>query len=813
MGLTYIVDISYKVMPQRLCLTLLFLLALTFTSNAQDRTIKQLFEETERDTSWVKDLVINCYIHYVHERSLDSLDILAGIISEESEKLDYYWGKFHGLGLKGEAMVNNYPDSTIYYTKQGIQVIPPEDDALRAVAYYNMAITFRRFHRYDSALAYLDTVIDISEKREAIDMLADTYRFIGIITRSRSDYAKALKYEIRALSSYEKVGDSIRMIDALETISVTYDNLKDYDKSYEYRMRAVSLGKEVAAKKGEVFKMAPMPANNLGRTLLKLERYDEAFEVLRESLALSEEDENRACSLQYPSYNLGNGFLITGQLDSALTYLTRALHIADSCIDYYVQSLASHDLGELYYKQGQKRRARQFFKKALEGAEKQNGYTNEYIDAAYKLYSMYKEEGDITTALKYHEEWTIAKDSLYNTETALDMSRLEIQYDFDRQRRTLIAEQEKEQVALENELNRQKIIQWASLAVLLLILALAINFFISLKRNKKASQIIGAQNQKLEQLSSFKEGLTNMIAHDMKNSLNTILGIDDEGDQLNKKKVSRIKLAGTNILNLVTNMLDVQKFEEARVQLSPERTSVAGLFDYAKSQVTPLLQEKSMKLKVEIPDAIHIEVDPEVMIRVLINLLTNAIKFSDNGQEVLLKAEVDTTTSPSKLTVAVTDYGTGISPEMLPYIFDKFHQAEARSSGKVASTGLGLTFCKLAIDAHQGEISATSTPEKGTTISFSLPVNEVISVTQITDVPLNDSDAVPGTPLSDGEQKVLNLYASRMKEVQIHEIKRLKELLTKLEDEGLDTEWQKEIWSAILYGDKQRYQELLDKAV
>ncbi len=798
-------------MPQRLCLTLLFLLALTFGSNAQDRTIKQLFEETERDTSWVKDLVINCYIHYVHERSLDSLDILAGIISEESEKLDYYWGKFHGLGLKGEAMVNDYPDSTIFYTKQGIKVIPPEDDALLAVAYYNMAITFRRFHRYDSALVYLDTVIDISEKREAIDMLADTYRFIGIITRSRSDYAKALKYEIRALSSYEKVGDSIRMIDALETISVTYDNLKDYDKSYEYRMRAVSLGKEVASKKGETFKMAPMPANNLGRTLLKLERYDEAFDILRESLALSEEDENRACSLQYPSYNLGNGFLITGQLDSALTYLTRALHIADSCIDYYVQSLASHDLGELYYKQGQKRRARQFFIRALEVAEKQNGYTNEYINAAYKLYSMYKEEGDITTALKYHEEWTIAKDSLYNTETALDMSRLEIEYDFDRQRRTLIAEQEKEQVALENELNRQKLIQWASLVVILLMLALAINFFISLRRNKKASQIIGAQNQKLEQLSSFKEGLTNMIAHDMKNSLNTILGIDDSGEKLDRKQANRIKLAGTNILNLVTNMLDVQKFEEAKVQLNPERTSIAGLFEYAKGQVTPLLQERSMKLKVEAPDAMLIEVDPEVIIRVLINLLTNAIKFSDNGQAVMLKAEVDTSTSPSQLVVAVTDHGTGISPEMLPYIFDKYHQAEARSSGKASSTGLGLTFCKLAIDAHRGEIKAISTLGEGTTISFSLPIKDEVITASVTSAEVTGEENNASVLFSESDRAALAGYASQMREVQIHEIKKLKELITELEEQGLETEWQKEIWSAILYGDKQRYEELLDE--
>ncbi|MCE7991178.1 MAG: sensor histidine kinase [Roseivirga sp.] len=796
-------------MLKRLCLILNVLLVLSLSTSAQDRTISELFNETERDTSWVKDLVINCYVHYVHERSLDSLDILAGIISEESERLDYYWGKFHGMGLKGEALVNNYPDSTIYYTKQGIKVIPPEDNSLRAVAYYNMAITFNRFHHYDSALAYLEQVIDISEQRQAAEMLADTYHFIGIITRSRSDYARALKYEIRALSSYEMVGDSARMVSAMENIGVTYDNLKDYEKAYKYITGAIAMAQEMDEREGRAFSIAPLVSNNLGRLLIKLKRYDEAFETLRESVVLHQVDTNKPCALQYPYYNLGNAFLITEQLDSAKHYLNKALELANSCINYYVQSLASHDLGELNYKEGNKATAKRFFKQALEGAEKRTAYTNEYIDAAYKLYIMYKEEDNLPIALQYHEEWTTAKDSLYNTETALDMARLEIEYDFDREKRALIAQQEQEQVALENELNRQKIIQWASMAVILLVLILAINFFLSLRRKKKANEVIGLQNQELQKLSGFKEGLTNMIAHDMKNSLNTILGIDHEGDQITRKKVNRIKLAGTNILNLVTNMLDVQKFEEAKVQLNPERSSLASLFEYAQAQVTPLLQEKSIRLEVRQPELIHVEVDPEIICRVLINLLTNAIKFSDNGQAVVLKASLESDSPSPCLTIAVSDTGVGIDAETLPFIFDKFHQTEARSSGNAPSTGLGLTFCKLAVEAHQGTIEAVSTQGKGTTVSFTIPIQEDLHISGSLNHTEEPESSEARNPISEEEWATLSRYAAAMKGHQIHEIKKLKEILAALENEGLESEWQKEIWSAILYGDKERYQELL----
>lgn len=794
-------------MLKRLCLILLLPLVLPLKLSAQERTIPELFRESERDTSWVHDLVINCYVHYVHERSLDSLDILAGIIAQESERLDYYWGKFHSMGLKGEALVDDYPDSTIYYTKQGIKVIPPEDDALRAVAYYNMAITFNRFQQPDSAFSYLEMVVDISEKRKATDMLADTYRFISIVTHARSDYSKALKYEIQALRSYEKVNDSVKMVNALENLSITYDNLKDYDKAYEYINRAIALGKEIAKREGRTYSMASLPSNNLGRLLIKLKRYDEAFEILCTTLVLHLEDSNRICNVQYPYYNLGNVFLLTEQLDSATHYLNKALNTADSCTNYYVQSLANHDLGELNYKQGKKASAKQFFKRALENAEMRTGYTNEYIDAAYKLYTMYKEEGDLNTALRYHEEWTTAKDSLYNAETTLDMARLEIEYDFDREKRALIANQEKEQLELESQLKRQRIIQWASVAVIVLVLVLAINFFVSLRRKKKANEVIGGQNIKLEQLSSFKEGLTNMIAHDMKNSLNTILAIEDVDDEIDGKKANRIKLAGTNILNLVTNMLDVQKFEEAKVQLSQERTSITDLFDYARAQVAPLLQEKSIQLQFEVPEQIHVDVDPEVISRVLINLLTNAIKFSENGKSITLKADLRPGLAQAELVISVSDSGAGIAPETLPHIFDKFHQAEARSAGKTPSTGLGLTFCKLAIEAHKGEIKAESTPGKGTTISFALPLpanTHAGSAVSSPQMPTETASAV-----TEAEKTLLSDCVASMQTLQVHEIKKLKELLKKLEDNGIETHWQKEIWSAILYGDKARYQELL----
>ncbi len=256
-------------------------------------------------------------------------------------------------------------------------------------------------------------------------------------------------------------------------------------------------------------------------------------------------------------------------------------------------------------------------------------------------------------------------------------------------------------------------------------------------------------------------------------------------------------------------MLDVQKFEEAKVQLNPSRTSITSLFEYALGQVAPFLQEKSIRLEIQAPAHSFIEVDPEVISRVLINLLTNAIKFSDNGKRILLKVFTEEYADAHRLIVSVCDTGAGIAPEMLPYIFDKFHQAEARSAGKTASTGLGLAFCKLAIEAHEGEIMAQSTPGQGTIISFALPLQAQLNEASDPGTTTVATDDNTKSLISEAEKAVLSRYATYMQAVQVYEIKKLKELLKKIEDEGIDTDWQREIWSAILYGDKARYQELL----
>jgi signal transduction histidine kinase len=144
----------------------------------------------------------------------------------------------------------------------------------------------------------------------------------------------------------------------------------------------------------------------------------------------------------------------------------------------------------------------------------------------------------------------------------------------------------------------------------------------------------------------------------------------------------------------------------------------------ALAQISQLAGRKGVALDSEVTEGLpEIEADREKLRRVLVNLLSNAIQFSRRGGNVRIGAR------PSEdweaIIFEVTDTGFGIEKENLGRIFDKFGQINSPGSGRM-STGLGLPFCKMAVEAHGGSISVDSEPGKGSVFQFTIPVRRVV---------------------------------------------------------------------------------------
>ncbi len=230
----------------------------------------------------------------------------------------------------------------------------------------------------------------------------------------------------------------------------------------------------------------------------------------------------------------------------------------------------------------------------------------------------------------------------------------------------------------------------------------------------QAEQLL-TTNQKLIELDYYKESLTQMIVHDLKSPLGVICGMPDilrEGDNLNL-----IKSAGKQMLELVTNILDVQKYENSEMMLQKEEIRLKKMVDEAILHTQYIHSNKKINFKNLVSIDNYAYADKEILNRIFINIITNAIKYTRREGEI----EINTIANNGELTIYIKDNGIGILPEMLDKIFDKYVQAQAKKAGNTRSTGLGLTFCKLAIEAHGGKIWAESEQEKGTTFYFTLP--------------------------------------------------------------------------------------------
>lgn len=235
------------------------------------------------------------------------------------------------------------------------------------------------------------------------------------------------------------------------------------------------------------------------------------------------------------------------------------------------------------------------------------------------------------------------------------------------------------------------------------------------------------QNYKrLQELERLRDDLTRMIIHDLRTPLTSVITgmqtLEVVGDlnEGQREVMGYAVTGGQNLLGMINDLLDVEKLESGAMQLDCAPISVAELIGSAMAQVTSLAENKSLHLskivQADLPEPIA---DAGKLSRTLVNLLGNAIKFTPEGGTVLIKAGLDDL--GTSINFSVQDSGEGIPPEAFDRIFEKFGQVESRQAGRGSSTGLGLTFCKLAVEAHGGSIKVESKPGKGSTFTFTIP--------------------------------------------------------------------------------------------
>jgi len=247
-----------------------------------------------------------------------------------------------------------------------------------------------------------------------------------------------------------------------------------------------------------------------------------------------------------------------------------------------------------------------------------------------------------------------------------------------------------------------------------------VRYHLELCRQKQELQ---QSYDKLSELETQRDSLVHMIVHDMRSPLTSILGRLQmaQKNPLSEKAAGYMAkaLESTNeLMEMISTLLDVSKMEAGQMTLDYSAVNMSGLVSETLRMVEPLQGQR--KLTLTSPEEMEaLSGDTHLIRRILQNLVGNALKFTDKEEGVItVRIEIAV---EDRVRVSVTDNGPGIPLEYREKIFDKFCQVEARKQGQMYSTGLGLTFCKLAVEAHGGRIGLESDLGKGSTFWFELP--------------------------------------------------------------------------------------------
>ena len=243
------------------------------------------------------------------------------------------------------------------------------------------------------------------------------------------------------------------------------------------------------------------------------------------------------------------------------------------------------------------------------------------------------------------------------------------------------------------------------------------------KRGRDRESVLFAQLQsnyeRLQELERQRDDMRNMIVHDLRTPLTALivgiemLEVDGELSGTQQEIVAIAAGGGRTLLGMINDLLDVEKLESGSAQLQYDDVDASALVAGAVTQVAFLAEESGTTLVTDVAgDLLRFQGDGKKLSRTLVNLIGNAIKFTGAGT-----VTVSANQEPDAIRFAVRDTGGGIPAESFGRIFEKFGQLDSRRVG----TGLGLAFCKLAVEAHGGRISVESAIGSGSTFSFTIP--------------------------------------------------------------------------------------------
>lgn len=583
-------------------------------------------------------------------------------------------------------------------------------------ALYDRALDFDE-SKLDSLLHYADFIEKTGAEINFPSAKVLAWRLKGIYQEYSEEYDEAANSYLRTLEESRKLQNTDYESAALSDLAILYSRLKQPVKAMEMYRKSL----EISRARGELGGLITA-YSNIGALHNQVNRYDSALHYLTYAQELSRQV-NGYIELSTLYNNLGNVHFKSGNLDSALYYFRRNLsqHILENdesglWIDYL-------NIADVFIEKERFDSALHYANNSLKMAITLHSRTKE-ADSYAILAKYYERKHSYPEAFTYLQKWYSLDTALVNSETNRRIADLQEKYNAQKR------ENDNRKLTADLFVNkqRQRYIWLLAFAFLLIAVVAGFAFITKRRANKRLARnnaLILEKNEKLAILNQEKNALISIVSHDLSSPFvnvmmwGQLLQINAENlTEEQQTAVKRILSSAAKGEQLIRNILDVEKAETNGHLLQLEKNDVEKLLLKVLEEYRARAEKKNISLLFNRSENdFYLLTDAHLVTRIMENLLSNALKFSNPDTSVKVHLEK---TSNNRVRIAVEDEGVGIPAEELPHLFTKYSRISSTPTGGENSTGLGLSIVKRLVEELNGSITCTSKEGAGTTFTVIL---------------------------------------------------------------------------------------------
>lgn len=630
-----------------------------------------------------------------------------------------------------------------------------------------MLINLSREYQYtniNKSRDLAEKALRIAETHNIRNQKVRAYQNLGSLYAICGDYSSALRYDNLALQVSLENKDSVNLSIDYNNVANDYYDLGEYDEAYFYFTQSY----RIAQFTDDSLRMA-IALHNVGRVFKELGQYDRALAHLNLSMNMSQSI-NDLEGIPYSLDEIGDVMLRKGEYDSALTILLRSVNFTrkqkelvleprtlaklatihlrlgnyEEALAYYDTTYRWHDRtgnefgiaevelgrGQVFIHQEKYDAAMQSINRSLALAKQSNARTLE-IRGYQALANLYELRNDYKNSLAYFKQFKNLEDSLFSQDMQEKLLRDQIRFETEA-KDTEIAALNQERNVKDDTIKKQEFVRNILVVVMALSVILLATVYRSGQRRRQINTLLlrhqqemETRSEELERLNQVKDKFFSIISHDLRSPINALAGLLDlldkgavKPDELSKH-IHELKSRFNHTRTLLNNLLDWTLLQMDKLNLQPTRIDLQKIVD-ENIQLLGSVPNKQIVLHNKVPAGTIGYADSNTVNLVLRNLMTNAIKFTNDGGKVIISAADRET----ELLISVQDNGVGMNDEVLKILFDKTAPYTTRGTANEKGTGLGLILCKEFVEKNGGKIFVESEVGKGSKFSFTLPKPE-----------------------------------------------------------------------------------------